>query len=58
MEAFPLSGLAPGAFLVTVLELEWALSLELAFPVSLSSIWGNFSFVGLGGGEVGGHKGA
>lgn len=40
LEAFPLSGLAPGAFLVMVLEwaLSLELSLELAFPVSLSSI--------------------
>lgn len=57
LEAFPLSGLAPGAFLVSVLELslEPSLepSLELPFPVSLSSTWGNFSFAGLG---VGGGK--
>ena len=60
LEAFPLSGLAPGAFLVTVSELEWALSLELslelAFPVSLSSIWVNFSFVGLRRGGAGGAR--
>lgn len=56
MGAFPLSGSVLGAFQATVvlepesvvlelesvvLEPELEVSLELAFPVSLSSIWGN-----------------
>lgn len=39
LEAFPLTGLEPGAFLVTVSEPE--LFPELPFPVSLRSMWGN-----------------
>lgn len=47
LEAFPLMGLVLGAFLATVVleldsEVSLEASLELVFPVSPSSIWGNW----------------
>lgn len=39
LEAFPLTGLESGAFLVTVSELDPELFPELPFPVSLRSMW-------------------
>lgn len=56
LEAFPLTGLEPGAFLVTVSEPE--LFPELPFPVSLRSMWGNQEkalFCRAMGGGVQGH---
>lgn len=47
LEVFPLLGLVLGAFLAMVFpdlasEVSLEASLELAFPVSPSSIWGNW----------------